>query len=662
MTINFNISSLKAQKSLSRTEMGQNVAMERLTTGLRINSAKDDAAGLAISDRMTSQIRGMGQAVRNANDAISLSQTAEGAMQDSTNILQRMRELAVQATNDTNSSDDRASIQDEMDTLTQELDRIAGTTQFNGSKLLDGTVKDRTFQIGANAGETISVNVGSITTQALNLNSYSGLGELNGGRLNTTGSVTATASDFYINGKNFSAANVSFEGSDDAKDLATAINSNSAQTLVTASAYNVVKGSNGGVTGVVSNLQINGATVSSSGNVNELVSNINRDVAGVSATLNSDGSISLSNDTGNDIKIGGTVTNSGLTAGTFQGYVSLTSSTGEAITISTPSGSESKLGSLVQKLGFNASTGSSAATGTNVSSTAIAANADLQINGVQIGDTGSQTSAAAKAAAINAVKSQTGIAAEGYTQVKVGLSMTNASGASGASGIKINGTLIDLSGASNASQNNLEYVVSKINASNVQGVVASADASGNLVLTSSTGQNITLTDGNTADFLLTATDQSGTTSTNISSAAAGVNFTGRLTLSSETGTDVVVSGTDASKIGFATQGGSEEAIGKGLDVSNVQNASNAIERIDDALAQIDTERGKLGAFQNRMESTIANLQNVSENVSSARSRIQDADFAGETTSMSRFQILQQAGIAMLAQANQSKQGVLSLLR
>ncbi|CDH44156.1 flagellin [Candidatus Contendibacter odensensis] len=659
MTINFNISSLKAQKSLSRTEMGQNVAMERLTTGLRINSAKDDAAGLAISDRMTSQVRGMGQAVRNANDAISLTQTAEGAMQESTNLLQRMRELAVQSTNDTNSADDRSSIQDEMDQLTGELDRIAGTTQFNGSKLLDGTVKNRTFQIGANAGETISVGVGSITTQSLNLNSYSGLGELNGGRVQTQSASVANNS-FYINGKNWSAnavGSATFDGTNDAKDLATEINSNAAQHGVTAKAYNVVKGSEGGATGVASGLSINGAAVTASGDMNALVSNINRDVAGVSATLNSDGSLSLSNDTGNDISITGTVTNTGLTTGTNRGYVSLTSSSGEPISITTPTGSEANV-SAIQKLGFNLSTGASAGIGANVGTNTIGSNADLKINAVQIGTTGSQNSAAAKAAVINAVKDQTGVAATGFTEVKVGLQMSAT--ASGTNSMKINGTAIELSGAT-GTNGNLNYVVTTINNAGVQGVVASSDSSGNLVLSSTTGQNIVLNDSAT-DFLLTATDQSGTTSSNIASAAPGTTFTGRLSLASETGTDVVISGTDANRIGYSEQGGNDQAIAKGLDVSNVQNASNAIERIDSALGQINVERGKLGAFQNRMESTIANLQNVSENVSSARSRIQDADFASETTSMSRYQILQQAGIAMLAQANQSKQGVLSLLR
>ncbi|MGB3210530.1 MAG: flagellin, partial [Desulforhopalus sp.] len=163
ITINTNVMSLNAQRNLGKSQGSLANSMERLSSGLRINSAKDDAAGLAISDRMTSQIRGLNQAARNANDGISLAQTAEGALQESTNILQRMRELAVQSANDTNSASDRASLNDEVTQLKAELDRIAETTEFNGRKVIDGSLKDATFQVGANAGtnQTISFNIKS---------------------------------------------------------------------------------------------------------------------------------------------------------------------------------------------------------------------------------------------------------------------------------------------------------------------------------------------------------------------------------------------------------------------------------------------------------------------------------------------------------------------
>ncbi len=158
LTVNTNVGSLNAQRNLSKSQSALAKSMTRLSSGLRINSAKDDAAGLAISDRMTSQIRGMNQAVRNANDGISLAQTAEGALQESTNILQRMRELAVQASNDTNTTADRTSIGAEITQLTSELDRIANNTQFNGKNLLDGSLA-ASIQVSANADSTINIGL-----------------------------------------------------------------------------------------------------------------------------------------------------------------------------------------------------------------------------------------------------------------------------------------------------------------------------------------------------------------------------------------------------------------------------------------------------------------------------------------------------------------------
>jgi flagellin len=150
LTVNTNIASLTAQRNLVGTNRSLQTSMARLSSGLRINSAKDDAAGLAISDKMTAQIRGMNQAVRNANDAISLAQTAEGAMQEMTNLLQRMRELAVQSANDTYGSTERGSLDDEYQALALEITRISDNAEFNGTKLLDGSVASLTFQVGAN--------------------------------------------------------------------------------------------------------------------------------------------------------------------------------------------------------------------------------------------------------------------------------------------------------------------------------------------------------------------------------------------------------------------------------------------------------------------------------------------------------------------------------
>jgi flagellin len=360
--INTNVLSLNAQRQLNKSQAVSSQAMERLSSGLRINSAKDDAAGLAISTGMQSQIKGINQGVRNANDGISMAQTAEGSMDEMTNILQRMRELSVQASNDTNSSSNRASIQKEVDQLYSELDRIAETTQFNGTKLLDGSNKSTTLQIGANSGETLSFSIDAVTTKDLNLNAVSSLGELNGGRV--SGNSTADG-DVAINGVDIGASGTT------AKSAAAAINSETGLTGVTAQAYNTVEGT-GNISGVTTgDLTIDGGngpvTIEATSSAQDLVDTINRDVGGVTASLNSDGGLVLSNDTGEDIVIGnagggnGDAAAIGLTEDTFKGSVSLTSSDGSEIEISQGS-SATASSDAVQNIGLNEGVGSASVT------------------------------------------------------------------------------------------------------------------------------------------------------------------------------------------------------------------------------------------------------------------------------------------------------------
>ncbi|MBI5590628.1 MAG: flagellin [Deltaproteobacteria bacterium] len=622
LTINTNIASLNAQKNLSRTQNALNKSIGRLSSGLRINSAKDDAAGMAISNRFTTQIRGLDQAVRNANDGISLLQTSEGAMQEVTSILQRMRELAVQASNDTNSVSDRASLQGEMDQLYAEVDRIAGSTQFNGINLVDGSGGSLSFQIGSDSGQSISVSLKSVKTRDLNLNGYSKLGELNSGRV---GALNATG--LSINGTAIGAAATAT-----ARAGATAINLKTGNTGVTAVAYNTYKGA-GGATGIVSGLTINGDNVAASGNMAELASNINRDVAGVTATLNKDGSLTLSNDTGDDIVVGGTVTNSGLTADTYHGYISLADDNKEPIAITASPGYTT---TDVNKWGFNISTGPTSITGGQVASNALAAG-DLMINGVSVGaSTGS--SAGDKAAAINLLKSSTGVTATATTEVKLSVDMAKITASTmGATDLNINGSAVNLTAATS-----LDAVVTAINAA-VKGVVASADADGKLVLTASSGLDIAIVD---TDNVM----------------GGGGTTRGSILLTAENGEDVRISGNNVGSAGFTEQGGSSEAVGSGLSVMTLKNANNAIDRIDDAIDKVSENRAELGAVQNRLDSTISNLQNASENFSAANGRLMDADFAKETADMSKQQILMQAGVAMLAQAKQLPQQVLQLLQ
>lgn len=669
--VNTNILSINAQRQLNKTQNMQSTAIQRLSSGLRINSAKDDAAGLAISTRFETQVRGLNQAVRNANDGISLAQTAEGSMQEMTNILQRMRELAVQSANGTNSSQNRASIQSEVDQLYDELGRIAESTEFNGVKLLDGSSQGNTFQIGANANQSIGFSIDSVTTTDLNLNGFSALSDLNGGRVASVTTNAIRNGAITINGQALtSSAALTNDELTDTDGVVAYINSNTGTTGVTASAYNVLEGS-GGVSGVTDgNLTINGDTVGASGNMTELVSNINRDVAGVTASLNQSGGLILSNDTGARIVIDSTntATNTsaaGLTAGNFYGFLSLSSNDGEAISIGYD---EDNGGSAAQlrQLGFNTSTGSDTIISGEVNGSFIAGTDGIQINGVSIGEVRTSTAtsgtitAANIATAINAVSSETGVTADATTTIQYeAVTSVFAAGVAAGNAISING--VNLTAFSGG--NTLGNVVNAINNAGVQGVVASAGTDGNLVLTSESGLDIEVSlSGAGTGALLDASD--GTT------AITTDTTRGTLTLTGENGVDVIVTSnldtqsqqaTALKKLGLSSQGGSSTAVGLKLDVSNVANANNAIERIDEALQKLSSSRADLGAIQNRLGSTIANLENVSQNLQAANSRIRDADFATETSTLTKSQILQQAGISMLAQANASQQNVLSLL-
>ncbi len=688
--VNTNVMSLNAQRQLNKSQLTQNQAMERLSSGLRINSAKDDAAGLAISTGMTSQVKGLNQAVRNANDGISMTQTAEGSMDEMTNILQRMRELSVQAANDTNSASNRASIQGEIDQLYSEIDRIASTTQFNGINLLDGSTKSTSLQIGANSGEKLEFGIDAVTTKDLNLNAVSGLGELNGGRIQ---SVTAgtTTDDVIINTVGISA--VAAGSNNGADTVATVINAKTGSTGVTASAYNVIEGVAGG-SGVTTagglTIQIAGGTaqnVSASGSMQELVDNINRDIGGVIATLDTSGALSITNDTGKTVTLGGgDIGNTGLVADTYRGFVSFTSSDSTAISIGTNSAQGSSTFAALKQLGFNQQGGSDSVKGGAVDSNAITTTDKITINGVELGAV-TGTTAADKSFAINAISGSTGVDATANTSVEYTIVFAEgsdtAAGASTGVGVKglvsvstdgnldklqVNG--VTISALTNASS--MDEVVSAINNAGLQGVVATATSDGKLKLESVSGQNVELRVINSvgAAHTTTTTGVVNAAGSAVGSATATQTNRGTITLTGQDGKDVVVTSkatsttlqaTALDKLGLANTGGNAAAVGIGLSVNSVGNAENSIKRIDDALEQISRARGNLGAIQNRLGSTISNLENVSQNLSAANSRVRDADFAAETSKMSKAQILQQAGTAMLSQANAASQSVLSLL-
>ncbi|MFV8823478.1 flagellin [Thauera sp. WH-2] len=489
--INTNVQSLNAQRNLNTSAGSLATSLQRLSSGLRINSAKDDAAGLAISERMTSQIRGQDQARRNANDGISLAQTAEGALQSAGDVLQRIRELAVQSSNATNSASDRQALNAEVNQLTAELDRIAKTTEFNGSKLLDGTFGTATFQVGANAGQSISATTANFST-----NQYGNY------RIGSTVAADAGAKGDLTTGS-----------------TANAIASNAAATSRVA---------------------------------------------------------------------GGAITISGAT--------------GSAAVTITAGDSAKKAAELIN--GQTGTTGVKASAKTEIDVTAMAANTSYKFD----------------------------LTSDNSTAVTVSFTL---------------GAAVDKDGLASA-VNSFNDIASKT------GVTARVNDAGNgITLLNANGENITI--ANAASGSATATV--GGTST---AAGATAVATGQLILDSEKSFSVAAANTTDFFTATAAAGQLQKV--SDLDVSSVDSAQRTLAMVDSALAAVNGQRAKFGALQSRFETTIANLQISSENLSASRSRIRDTDFAAETANLTRAQILQQAGTAMLSQANALPQQVLSLLQ
>lgn len=519
LTVNSNPASINAQNRLSGAANGLNTSMQRLASGLRINSAKDDAAGMQISNRLTSQINGLNVSVRNANDGISMAQTAEGALQESTNILQRMRDLAVQSSNATNTTVDRKAIQEEVVQLKSELNRIADTTTFGGQSLLDGSFGSKNFQVGADANQTIGLAINSAQTDDLgsaraNLDDGSKLGAASSAEANATaatddldfgGSHTLT-----INGVN--TATVSLSTKDSASDIASKINAEFNVSGVKADAK---------TTAVITNLQ-----------------GFNFD-----ATNGADG---ISFDLGNG-------------------------STTETISFAASANATDNMQTIVNK--------------------------------------------------INEVAATTGISAS-----------------------------FDATGGNAAGT--------------IPGIVLTSEAGDNIIISDLSDD---LSSGNTANAEIDI---------------VGVNYDGTFTAASVVNVDSSDANADSvsvrgsvqldSTLGFSVSSDDAEAGPPGtvraeeinidtVDLTTAQGSQDAIAVIDGALAKIDRNRATLGAVQNRLSSTVNNLNSIVENSSAARSRIRDTDFTTETAELTKNQILQQAGTSILAQANQLPQAALSLL-
>jgi flagellin len=689
MVIGTNLSSLSAQRHLASSKGDMENAMERLSSGNRINSSRDDAAGLAITSRMTSQVNGLNQAVRNANDGISLAQSAEGALDETTSILQRMRDLSVQASSDTLTSSDRTSIQSEMTALTSEIGRISSTTKFNNNNLLDGTAKNLKIQVGASEGETVSITIAGASAADLGIDgsSASNSGALAGGRMSTLAALNGN--DVNINGVSW-VANTSVVGANEvindangdsltaltstADGVASIINAGTAQHGAVATASNLVVGTVAGGD-VAGSMTINSVTISASANLTELVANINAEATNASARVVDGTHIELYNDTGENIVVGGTITNSGLTIGTYIGFLSLSNTDGSK-TLMTAGDNVTAGRADVNAMGFNERSDSSTIQGTAVSaSTNIALTDDVTINGVSIGpNTADVPSAAEFAAHLNTYSASTNVTASARTEVTMEMLTATSAGATtitaGTSTLIINGNSVALT--QNATVTATIATINTTLSTVGSGIVASqGEGASEILLTSEGGATISITD--TGTHLSQATNSDGVVTATGSLAATLVDFAGTLTLTNTAGGDIVfgtVNGTESeldttlSLLGIHAQGsGSTSTLGTvGLSMSTSTEAAAAVTLIDAALEKVFASRGDLGAFQNRLDHTVSNLRNVSENTAFSKSQIMDTDFATESANLAKAQVLQQAGTAMLAQANASGQSVLSLLK
>lgn len=542
--INTNISSLNAQRNLNKSQAALQVSLQRLSSGLRINGAADDAAGLAISNRFTTQVRGLNQAVRNANDGISFAQTGDGALSEVTNALQRIRELAIQSANDTNSASDRQSLQLEVDQLIAEIDRVAKTTTFNGQGILDGSLSDLQFQVGANANETISVN--GVDVRAQSLGSSPGLVQTTTGRI----SLDNDGVDGGSVGINEAGGNA---------------------TVLASGEFNINVGTN--------STQVDIAAVKFGGNI--------------TAAATADLKDPVQDDFG----------------------AGIAKSIAERINAIRESGEEDLQGVyasavttfVIDDLNAADFSGANVPAANAPANNFIAAgsldNGDLEINGIDIGPVEFEEDDAT-------------------------------------------GTLV---GAINAK-------------SDLTGVTASVNDDGALVLTAEDGRDIVL---NVADAEDAATVFGGGNTTTLDAGFTDLRITGTVSISApDTITIVEANAGEFSATGANATEENVEATGavRFADVTTQSAANQTIGIIDGALTQVDSARANFGAISNRFNSTIANLENVSEQLSAARSRILDADFAQETASLTRSQILQQAGISVLAQANAIPQQVLALLQ
>ena len=725
--INTNVKALAAQASMSSVEKKMQASMERLSTGLRINSAKDDAAGLAISNRMTAQIRGYSVAIRNSNDGISMTQTAEGALGQVTDMLQRMRELAVQAVNGSMSAADRSSLQLEVDQMKAEINNVATKTNHNNIKLLDGSAGKITLQTGVNSGDTMAIGFGSVKTKDIGESGKASLSSVGAAFDTSVADASDTPAsgmssalyngDLVINGVVVGASLATDDkvssnafASDPSPKAASAIakaaaiNRVSADSGVTATvgkttAFGTEMADRAGVAAADGWVTINGwdtasFTLGSDLEINRLmvttaINNLSAQTGVVAINTHDDvqGIVLQAADGRNieiDLATGGLdATDVGLSAeGTYIGTFELNSTDGSPIVLSSETdGSIQNAGLSLGTYNSNTAamvtlTRAAAAEGAepSITTTGLLNGNTLVLNGVGIDaaigsdDDASNTyadsstkagSAIAIAAAINKKTDMTGVSAVAQANVVRGTGFTAGTVAE----LNINGVTIDINLDADSNRDDVLVAINKF--SGQTGVVATGFGAG-VQLTAEDGRNISI--GSDAAAASALGLDGMTIGSDGTDGATVVTYYAQVKLESDK-EFTVASGSEGNDnfnlLGFnrGTFGGADNGLKvSDLDISDVDNASAAITAIDAALENVSKMQATAGAYQNRLESVVSNLTESNQNMSASRSRILDTDYATETTSLARSQIISQAATAMLAQANQSAQSVLSLLK
>jgi len=727
--INTNVKALAAQASMSSVEKKMQASMERLSTGSRINSAKDDAAGLAITNRMTAQIRGYAVAIRNSNDGISMTQTAEGALGQVTDMLQRMRELSVQAVNGSMSSADRSSLQLEVAQMKAEINNVATKTNHNNIKLLDGSAGKITLQTGVNSGDTMAIGFGSVKTKDIGEGGKPSLSSV-GARFSTAATASTNPAtglsgaiyngDLVINGvvvgaslatdDKVSSNAFALDPSPKAASAiakVVAINRVSADSGVTATvgkttAYGTAMSAANA--GTASTITINGwetatITIGSDLEINRLmvataINNLSAQTGVVAVNTHDDTQgIVLQAADGRNIEVDYVGANAGtfvaadlgLSAqGTYIGTYELNSKDGKAITLSSETdGSIQNAGLSLGTFSSNTATmvsmqraTAAAATAPSITTTGLLNGNTLVLNGVGIDaaigsdDDASNTfaasstkaaSAIAIAAAINKKSEMTGVTAVAQANVLRGTGFT----ADAVTALNINGVAIDINLDANSNRDDVLVAINKF--SGQTGVVATGFGAG-VQLTAADGRNISISSDAAAAAALGLTGMTIGAEDTALDGSTEVTYYAQVKLESDKQFDVA-SGSEGNAnfnlLGFTrgTFGGADNGLKVAdVDISNVTDATAAIAAIDAALENVSKMQATAGAYQNRLESVVSNLTESNQNMSASRSRILDTDYATETTSLARSQIISQAATAMLAQANQSAQSVLSLLK